>query len=131
MRHPHSPDKKGGAFPTSTAGQTVVLYDSKTTGQGRPAAAPSDVCIITAFQLDQAVTYIHKWAPERDAADSALVIINGAAQAGEVAAANTFFRRKAVLNPGRDQISVLMGTPAPTANFIAVDKQTSDATDTV
>lgn len=131
MRKPLSPDKLGDAFPTTTAGGTVLLYDSKTTGQGRPAPAPSDVSVTVAFQLDQPVTYIHQWAPQRDAADSALVIVNGDSQTGEVAAANEFFRRKELLSPGRDVIYVLMGTPAPTANYIAVERNTSDAVDSV
>lgn len=126
MRHPRSPNKLGGAYPTSTAGQSVIVYDDTITGHGRPGPAPSDVSVTVAFQLDQEVTFIVKWAPERDAGDASLVIVNGATQTGEAASANAFFRRNVVLSPGRNQISVLMGTPAPTANYIGVESNTFD-----
>jgi hypothetical protein len=126
MRKPLSPNSLGHAFPTTTAGGSVVVFDDTQSGNGSPAPAPSYSHVTVSFKLDQAVTFIVKWAPERDAADSALLIINGSTETGEVAAANVFFSRDVVLRPGRNKIYVLMGTPAPTANFIAAEANTFD-----
>jgi hypothetical protein len=126
MRKPLSPNSLGRAFPTTTAGGTVVLFDDTQVANGSPAPGPSYSHITVALKLDQPVTFLIKWAPQRDAADSALLIVNGAAEAGEVAAANVFFTRDVILRPGRNHISVLMGTPAPTANFVAVEANTFD-----
>lgn len=104
---------------TTTAGASVVIYDSKKQFAVSMPTLESYTHVRTSMQLDQATTFLVKWAPERDADDSALVTINGAAQTGETAAANSFFARTVELYPGRIQISVTMGTPAPTANKIA------------
>ena len=126
MRHPLSPNALGHAFPTTTAAGSVNVFDDGQAANGSPAPAPSYSHVTVSFKLDQDVTFIVKWAPERDAADGALLIVNGAAEAGEAAAANVFFSRDVILRPGRNQISVLMGTPAPTANFIAAEANTYD-----
>lgn len=122
-RHPLSSTPLGDAFPTLAAGETVTIYDDKVSTQ-RPGPAPADVSVNVSLQLDQAVTFIVKWAPQRDAEDTDLVIVNGTTQTGEVAAANTFFRRNVILSPGRNKIEVLMGTPAPTANYISAERNT-------
>lgn len=128
MRHPLSPTSAGRAFPTSTAGQTVLIFDDGTAAQGNPAPAPSYSHVVVAFMLDQPVTFVVKWAPNRDAADGELAIINGSDSppAGVLVAANTYYTPEVTLEPGRNQISVVMGTPAPTANFIAAEANTYD-----
>jgi hypothetical protein len=126
MRKPLSPNALGHAFPTTTAGGSVVVFDDTQASNGSPAPPPSYSHITVSFKLDQPVTFLVKWAPERDAGDSALLVINGTPEIGEDAEANVFFCRDVILRPGRNQISVVMGTPAPTANFIAVEANTFD-----
>jgi hypothetical protein len=127
MRHPKSPDKLGGAFPTAGNNEVVILYDDGMSSVGRPAPSPSDSQVRVAMMLDRVVTFIIKWAPQREALDAALGIINGATQTGEATVASTFFARNVILQPGRNQISVVMGATAPTANYIAVETNTSES----
>lgn len=121
MRHPITYPGTGGAFPTPGTGATVVLFDDSCAKRGRPAPAPGQSHVRVAFLLDQDVTFVVKWAPNADAGDSALSIINGGTMTGESAAKGVFFRRTVPLNPGRNQISVVAGATPPTANFIAVE----------
>jgi len=109
---------------TSTAGQTVIIYDSKKQFAASMPTLESFTHVRMSMLLDQATTFVVKWAPERDADDSALAIINGASQTGDTAAAGAFFARTVELYPGRIQISVVMGGTAPTANKIAWELNT-------
>lgn len=110
------------AVATSTAGQEVVIWQN-TNGTTPPRNVPSGSyrSIIVRCWVDQPITLLHKWGPTPDTADGTLKTINGPAQAGETVAASSFFEREIRLGPGRDRISALMGTPAPTATFIAYE----------
>jgi hypothetical protein len=110
------------AISTGANGADVLIYQD-TNGVTPPRNVPSTSysSIKVALRLDQDVTYLHKWGPTPDTVDDDLVIINGPLQAGEVAAASTFFERTTILFPGRNRISVTMGAPAPTASKIAFE----------
>ena len=118
-RHPQKTQ-----FATAGSGATVILHDD-VDASGMPKAqfgGPGMCWITVALKLDQDVTLVHKWAPLANSPNSALVTINGITQTGEVAAtASGFFQRSLRFQPGRNQISVVMGGTAPTANFIGVE----------
>nr|WP_294563575.1 hypothetical protein [uncultured Rhodopila sp.] len=126
MRHPILYPVTNAAFPAPGASATVVLFDDSTAKVGRPAPSPSNSHVRVAFLLDQPVTFVVKWAPNTDAPDGALQIINGPTQTGVVVAANTFGGGDVILQPGRNQISVVAGATPPTANFIAVESNSFD-----
>lgn len=110
------------ATPAGATGTVDIHDDSDSTGMPHAASVGPKACWITvSFKLDQAVTLIHKWAPDPKAADSALLIINGLTETGEVAAANAFFQRSIRFQPGRNKIYVLNNGAAPTANKIAAE----------
>lgn len=132
MRHPIFPkDSTFGPFPSPGLNGTVVVWDDSRATQGRPGKASDIKHIVVAFLFDQAVTVIAKWAPSMDAPDSALKVINGAVSGGVhvgvPTTANTFYSGDFILQPGRNQISIV-ATTAPTATYIAVEKITFDGT---
>lgn len=111
-------------YATAGANETVVVYDDYQQFASSVAGLSSRSSVIVRFLLDQAVTFVIKWAPDRDAGDSALGICNGASQTGETVAAGTFFEREVRLGPGRNQVSVVMGATPPTSNRIATEINT-------
>jgi|WetSurMetagenome_2_1015567.scaffolds.fasta_scaffold181826_2 hypothetical protein len=125
MRKPLSPNALGHAFPTTTAGGSVILFDDGQAGNGSPAPAPSYSHVVMACLLDEDVTLLIQWAPDRNAADAALVTINGSGS-GETIAGDAFYSKRIPLWPGRNKISVLMGTTAPTSSLIAAEVNTFD-----
>lgn len=116
-RHPRAP------VLTTTAGATVNLYQDSdgTTAPSDPNLAPSYVWCVISGKLDQEVTLVHRWGATLTTADESLVIINGPTQAGETLAADTWFERAIRLMPGRNKIDLVLGTPAPTAAYVAVE----------
>jgi hypothetical protein len=110
------------ATAAGATGTAPVHDDNDATGMPHAAFVGPKACWVTvSLKLDAAVTLIHKWAPDPNATDSALLIINGTTEAGEVAAANAFFQRSLRLQPGRNKIYVLNNGAAPTANKIAAE----------
>lgn len=107
---------------TPTAGQEVVLWqdsDGTTLTGGRPELYGKWTELDVACWVDQPVTLVHKWGPTLTTTDANLKIINGATFTGETIAASTFFSRTLQHHPGRNRISIVAGTPAPTATKIA------------
>ena len=127
MRHPVFPkDSTFGPFPSPGTSATVIVWDDTRAAIGRPSAPPSDSHVRVAFLFYQIVTFIVKWAPAQDAPDSALKIVNGpvvgSVHTGIASVANTYFSADVLLQPGRNQISVV-STTAPSANGgIAVER---------
>ena len=113
---------KNHASPAGT-GTTyrVTLYDDRQLSL--PAGLPSTAWIIVAANLDQTCTVYHEWAPDRDAADAALVIMNGN---GTGDSASTRFVQKYRRLPGRNRISIVATGSAPTATKVAVEEDTFD-----
>lgn len=108
---------------TTTAGLSVAVHDD-VLSTGMVAAkfvGPGNIAVVLAFLLDRAVTVLHQWAPRPEAPDADLHTINGPDQAGDVSVASTFFSEVYPLYPGRNVITVVMGTPAPTAGYIAAE----------
>ena len=126
MRHPIYPkDSTFASFPSPGLNGTKIVWDDTRAAQGRPFAPPSDSHVRVAFLFDQVVTFIVKWAPDQDAPDSALKVVNGpvvgSVHTGVATVANTFFSGDVILQPGRNQISIV-ATTAPTATGIAVER---------
>lgn len=99
----------------------VVLYEDQKIGL--PAPIPSTAWIIVAANLDQTCTVYHEWAPDRDADDSALVIMNAN---GVGDSAGLRFSEKYRRLPGRNRVSIVAPGTAPTATKLAVEEETFD-----
>ena len=107
---------------TPTAAAEVVLFqdsDGVSLTGGRPELYGSWTELDVALLVDQNVTLIHKWGPTLTTADADMEIINGATYTGETVTKDIFFERTLQHHPGRNRISIVAGTPAPTATKIA------------
>ena len=108
---------------TPGAGATVTLFDDGIAGLAVPQSAPSFVWLTVAMDLDKDVTIKHLWAPRREAGDADLTVQNNDGSGDLVGARYVHNFR---LRPGRNKFTVTAGTPAPTANYIALEGNTFD-----
>lgn len=115
MRHGYK------TFTTPTAGNSVVLHDDKE--MRKTASHQNAIWVTVVANLDQNCTIYHKWAPDIEAADGDLVVMNGT---GSGDTAGLRFVEKYRRLPGRNVIVLTAGTPAPTATKIAVEYNTFD-----
>ena len=124
--HPYRHPQTAIASPGNGA-EKVIYQDSTGLGPDVTLAPPRPnipsyvTGIYVAFQFDHDVTFVQKWGPSPQTLDANLVIINGASATGETAAANTFFSRLIMLQPGRNRISIVAGATGPTATTVAFE----------